>query len=71
MILPTLSIWLVIKIFLCFAIFLYVIFAFVVVRQVSIMLNTLELGFETPIRFLSWSHFVFAVCVFVLALAIL
>jgi hypothetical protein len=71
MVLPTLSIWLVVKVFLCFAIFLYIVFAFVVVRQVSIMLNTLELGFETPIRILSWVHLLFAVAVFVLAVLIL
>ena len=71
MILPVISIWLVAKVFLCFAIFLYVIFALVIVRQVSIMLATLELGFETPIRILSWLHLLFAIAVFVLALLIL
>jgi len=71
MILPIFSIWLVAKVFLCFAIFLYVIFALVIVRQVSIMLATLELGFETPIRILSWLHLLFAIAVFVLALLIL
>ena len=71
MTLPVLSVWLVAKILLCFALFLYVIFAFVIVRQVTIMLATLELGFETPIRVLSWLHFLFAVGVFVLAVIIL
>ncbi|OGM78278.1 hypothetical protein A2188_02185 [Candidatus Woesebacteria bacterium RIFOXYA1_FULL_43_9] len=71
MILPVISIWLVAKVFLCFAIFLYIVFAFVIVRQVSIMLATLELGFETPIRILSWLHLLFAIAVFVLALLIL
>jgi len=51
MILPVISIWLVAKVFLCFAIFLYIVFAFVIVRQVSIMLATLELGFETRLGF--------------------
>ena len=69
--LPAISIWLIFKIFLCFAIFLYVVFAFVIVRQVSIMLSTLELGFETPIKVLSWLHFLFAVAVLVLAILIL
>lgn len=71
MVLPAISIWLVVKIFLCFAILLYVVFAFVIVRQVSIMLSTLELGFETPIRVLSWVHFLFALAVLVLAILIL
>ena len=71
MALPVISVWLVAKIFLCFAIFLYVVFAYVIVRQVSIMLATLELGFETPIRVLSWLHFFFALAVFILAILIL
>lgn len=71
MVLPAISVWLIVKIFLCFAILLYIVFAFVIVRQVSIMLSTLELGFETPIRILSWIHFLFAITVLILALVIL
>lgn len=71
MVLPVISVWLIVKIFLCFAILLYIIFAFVIVRQVSIMLATLELGFETPIRILSLVHLFFAIAVLVLAVLIL
>lgn len=49
----------------------YIIFAFVIVRQVNKMTHTLEVGFETPIRFLSWVHLLLSVCVFLFALVIL
>lgn len=50
---------------------LYMVFALVVVRQVKIMTDTLQLGFETQIKILSYIHLLFAAFVFLTALVIL
>ncbi len=65
------SIWFIAKILLLFALLLYLIFASVVVRQVQLMTDTLEVGFESLVKLLSYVHLAFAVVVFVLALLIL
>ena len=65
------SVWFVAKIFVIFAMFIYLIFALVVVRQVKLMTDTLEVGFELPIRILSYVHLVFAVLVLLAAFVIL
>ena len=65
------SIWLIAKIFVLIAFFLYIIFSVVVVRQVELMTATLEVGFETQIKLLSYLHLLFALFVFLAALIIL
>ena len=65
------SIWAIAKILFLIAIFVYIIFAGVVVKQVSLMIDTLEVGFETPIRLFAWGHFLFAVGILILAILIL
>lgn len=50
---------------------IYVVFAFVVIRQVQLMTKTLEVGFEAPIRFIAWLHLLFALGTTLLALVIL
>ena len=65
------SIWLVAKVFVLIAFFLYIIFSVVVVRQVELMTSTLEVGFETQLKLLSYLHLAFAVFVFFAALIIL
>lgn len=66
-----LSIWFLVKIFFLIAIFLYFIFALVIVRQVNLMIDTVEVGFENVIRLIAWGNLLFAVGIFVLALMIL
>ena len=61
----------VLKIFAIIALVIYVVFAFVVVRQVQLMVDTLEVGFERPIKILVAVHFVFAILVLVLAFFVL
>ena len=68
MLASTLSIWFIAKILVLIAIAIYIIFAFVVLRQVTIMVKTLEVGFELPIRVIAWGHLMFAIGAFVLAL---
>ncbi|OGM18695.1 hypothetical protein A2686_03375 [Candidatus Woesebacteria bacterium RIFCSPHIGHO2_01_FULL_38_10] len=50
---------------------IYLIFAGVVVRQVKLMTETLEVGFEKGIRFIALFHLIVAFSVFALALIIL
>lgn len=65
------SILFVAKIFAVFAFGLYVAFAGVLVRQVHLMTSTLEVGFESPIRFLAWVHFFAALAILLLAIIFL
>ena len=65
------SIWFIAKIFVLFALSLYLVFALVVVRQVKLMIDTIEVGFALPVRILSYVHLVFAVLVLLTAFVIL
>lgn len=62
------SIWLVVKIFFLIGISIYIVFAFVIVRQVDIMIATLDVGFKTRIKLLSYLHLLFAIGVLIVAL---
>lgn len=72
-IIPILNIpiWDIVRIMFLLAIGLYILFSIVIVRQVQLMTDTLELGFETPVRILAIFHLAVALGVFVLALVIL
>lgn len=65
------SVWGVVKIGILIILALYIIFAFVVVRQVQLMTATLEVGFESQLKFLSFMHFLFAIGVLIFAFIIL
>lgn len=65
------SVWVIAKIMVLFALLLYIIFAFVVVKQTKIMTETLELGLEKVIKTIAFIHMLFAVGTFFLALIIL
>jgi len=67
----SLSVWPVIKIFVLIFLVIYLIFAFVIIRQVQLMTKTLEVGFEKQLKFLSLLHFLFAVAVLVFGILIL
>lgn len=60
-----------VKIAVAIGFLLYIAFAVVVVRQVNLMTETLELGHERVIKYLSLIHLVFAIAAFVLTLLIL
>lgn len=66
-----LPIWFFAKVLFLFAILVYVFFAAVVVRQVYLMTSTIKVGFETPLRLIAWLHIIFAIGIFLLALATL
>lgn len=65
------SIWLIAKIIALVLLGMYLIFALVVVRQVQLMTDTIEVGFEAPIRLFSYLHLIFAILIFVIAIIIL
>jgi hypothetical protein len=65
------QVWIIIKIAALVLLGIYLIFAWVIVRQVRLMTSTLQLGFEAPVKFLSYIHMAFAIFVFLSALIIL
>lgn len=54
-----------------FALFLYVIFAGIMVRQVSLMTESLQLGLEWPLKTVAFLHFLGAAFIFLMALVVL
>lgn len=65
------NIWSVVKIFVLLALALYIVFAFLVVREVDLMDKTVKDIFNLPIKIVSLLHLFFAILVFVLALIVL
>jgi len=65
------SVWMVVKWFIILALVLYLIFAFVIIRQVQLMTKTLEVGFEGQIRIISYLHLIAAIAVLMMALIVL
>ncbi|OGM26882.1 hypothetical protein A3D00_05435 [Candidatus Woesebacteria bacterium RIFCSPHIGHO2_02_FULL_38_9] len=65
------SVWLVVKIAVLILLLLYIVFAFVIVKQVGLMIDTLSVGFEKPVRAISLFHLLFAISTFILAIIIL
>ena len=63
--------WILLKALALVILGVYLVFAFVIIRQVRLMTETLRLGFEKPAKFLSYVHLVFALFVFFAALIIL
>ncbi len=66
-----LSVWLIAKIFVLIALGLYIVFAAVIVKQVNLMIKTIKVGFEAPIKLVAWGHLLFALGIFVVATIIL
>jgi len=67
----TLSLLLIGKIFALIALVIYIVFALVVIKQVNLMIGTLDIGFNAFIRFMAWAHLVFAIFVLITAFLIL
>ena len=60
-----------VEIFIIIGLLVYIVFAFVVVRQIQLMTNTIEVGFEFPVKLLGIANLIFAILVFIFALGIL
>lgn len=65
------SFWIILKIGIILGLLVYIVFAVVVLRQVSLMTETLELGHEKGIKALSKAHLIFSIAVLFFALVIL
>lgn len=63
--------WSVVRVLILIGLGIYILFAGIVVRQVMLMTDTLEVGFETPIRLVAVLHLLFALATFLFALLIL
>lgn len=61
----------VIRIAVTIFLFFYILFAGVVVKQVRVMTETLQVGFEGPIKVLALGHFIFALITLFLAVVAL
>ncbi len=59
------------KIFALIGLGLYIVFALVVVKQVSLMVATIEVGLEFWIKLVAYMHLAFAIFVFLAAIIIL
>lgn len=67
----SISVWSVLKIFVCFAFFIYVMFAVVVVKQVNLMTETLGGQLELPLKMIAAIHLAGAISLLVLVIFIL
>ncbi|HCM82475.1 MAG: hypothetical protein UW37_C0007G0028 [Candidatus Gottesmanbacteria bacterium GW2011_GWA2_44_17] len=64
-------VWLGMKLMMLVGLGIYIVFAFIIVRQEQLMSKTLEAASERIISILTWLHLGAAVVVFMLALLIL
>ncbi len=60
-------VWTIVKIFFLVGLSVYLIFAFVIIRQTQIMTNTIKLQFEWIIKILAVIHFLLALGILVFA----
>jgi len=65
------NVWLVVKIFVLIALGLYIIFGFIIVREVDLMNKTLKGVFNLPIKIIACLHLIFSVFIFILAMIVL
>lgn len=63
--------WFFVKIMIVVFMGLYTVFAFVVIKQVQLMISTLELGFEWFIKISSYVHFIIVVFLLIASLIVL
>jgi len=65
------SVWAIIKVLVLVFISIYIIFALVLIKQVKLMTTTIEIGFESQLKFLSILHFLFSIAVLIFSILIL
>lgn len=61
----------IVKIGLIIFLFLYVVFAAIVIKQARLMTETLEVGFELQIKFIVFLHLIVSVATLILAFILL
>lgn len=62
------SVWPIVKVFILIALIVYFIFSMLVLRQVKLMTDTVKLGFDLPVKFISYANLFLAAAVFLIAL---
>lgn len=67
----SIQIWTISKIIVCFALFLYIIFAVVVVRQVRLMTEAINFSLDWFLKMVAMIHLLGAIVVLLLAAVIL
>lgn len=65
------QVWDVAKLFVSFILLLYIVFAFIVLRQIGLMASTLVVPIDLPIKTIAWLHLGLAIFAFLLALVML
>jgi hypothetical protein len=65
------SVWSVAKVLMLIALVIYLIFAVVVIRQVSVMTKVVSGRLNIPLRLISWAHLIFTLLVIILSIVIL
>lgn len=65
------NIWLIVKILLVIGLSIYLVFAFIVVRQVKLMTEVVSGILTSPLRVISWVFFLFSLGVFAFVLVFL
>ena len=68
---PALTAWFLVKILFLIGLAIYIPFAVIVDRQVDLMAQAHDGGFNFPLKLVSWIHLLVAIAVFLLALIIL
>ncbi len=66
-----LSVWSVVKVLVIILLGIYIIFSYVIIRQVQLMTDTLVIGFEKQLKFLAFLHFLFAIAVLIFSILVL
>lgn len=64
-------IFFIVKALIVFGLGLYIVFAFVIVRQEQLMAHVLEESFEPVLRLVSLLHFIASIAVFAIAIFVL
>ncbi|HUS51875.1 MAG TPA: DUF5657 family protein [Candidatus Bathyarchaeia archaeon] len=59
------------KLFVLLGLFLYLVFAVVVIRQVNLMIEALGGILNLPLKAVAWAHLILAIAVFLLAIFLL
>jgi len=67
----TFSVWWIVKLLFLLALLIYIAFASIIIRQISLMSKTLHTEFSIPIKMIAWIHLAAAILTFFLALLIL
>lgn len=70
-IIPSLSVWWLVKALFVIGLGIYLAFAVIIVRQVGLMTKTLNGEFDVSLKLVTWIHLAVAVVVFFLTLVIL